>query len=121
MWKRLHHAPPLVDIDPAFNTKYDESKHAAMVALQLKIDRFMHRHYRDVRDVRGLIIEIWPVFDNLGVTKTCRDCACLIDNDTHLPIVYCGVTYGLHGTLIIQKAINPLLDLKQIHQVSDGG
>ena len=27
--KRLHPAPPLEEIDPGFNTPYDESKHAA--------------------------------------------------------------------------------------------
>ena len=119
MRKKLYVSLHLVDTDPAFSKKYDESKHAAKLAHQFQTDRFVSR---------GIIIllvkssfERWTVFDNLGVTKTCRDCACLIDNDTNLPIVCRGLAYNLHITLIIQKAMDPLLDLKQIRQVSDGG
>ena len=77
----------------------------------------MRRHQRDIRE---LIIKMWPVFNNLGVPKAVKNCACLIDTDTRLPIVCRCVTHGPHEILIIKQAINSLLDSKQIRQVSNG-
>ena len=46
----------------------DESEHAAKLAHQLRIGRFVSR------GISVLLVnsssEMWPVFDNLGVTKT---------------------------------------------------
>ena len=86
MRKKLHPAPPLEDIDQAFNTQYDESKHAAKLAIQLKIDHF------------GNIVS---VFADLGVTKAVKNYECSTDTDTHLPIACHGVTYGPHKTPIV--------------------
>ena len=70
MWKKLYVVPPLVDINLAFSKSYDESEHAAKLAHQLQIGRFVSR------GISVLLVnsssEMWPVFDNLGVTKTCK-------------------------------------------------
>ena len=114
MWKMLHPASPLEDIDSAFNTQCDESKHAAKLATQLK---FYHPPLRQQRALHALIKDMLPVFDDLGVIQPVKNYECSIDTGTHPPIAYRGVTYGPHKTPTVESAINKLLTLAQICQV----
>ena len=81
--KSLHPAPPLGEIDPGFYTPYDESKHASKLSAKLKVD---HLTPRQQRALCALIMEMWPVFDDAGVTIPVKDYTCSIDTGTHPPI-----------------------------------
>jgi hypothetical protein len=89
--KRLHPAPCIDSIDPAFNTQYDESKHGEKLARELVIGHLSPVQQRALRD---LIKKYWPVFDELGVIHPVKSYECEIDTGTHPPIACKSVTYG---------------------------
>ena len=49
--KRLHPAPPLYSIDPAFNTRYNESLHGEKLACGLNIEHLSPVQQRTLRDL----------------------------------------------------------------------
>ena len=115
--KRLHPAPPLDSIDPAFNTTYNEAIHGEKLQSQLQLS---HLPQAQQLCVLALVKKYWAVFDDKGVSVPVLDYECHIDTGSHPPISCRKVTYGPLESPKIQKAIDQLLDLHQIHQVFDG-
>ena len=100
--KRLHPAPPLYSIDPAFNTQYDESLHGTKLARELNIEHLSPFHQRALRDLIEMFL---PIFDKRGVIQPVKSYECEIDTWNHPAIVYKSVTYGPLETQKIKKAI----------------
>ena len=98
LWKKLHPALPLEEIDPGFNTLYDESKHGAKSAAELNVDHLTPRQQRALHE---LIIEMWLVFDDAGVAIPAKDYTCSISTGTHPPTACRVDTYGPNETLTV--------------------
>ncbi len=115
--KRKHPARRLDDIDPKFNTQFDEAKHGEQLRKELNIS---HLTPSQQTELTNLIKEFWCVFDSIGLTVPIRDYECEIDTGDAPPVCCKNVHYGQLETPKIERAISQLLALGLIYQVFDG-
>lgn len=116
--KRKHPAPPIDDIDPAFDVTYDEAIHGKQFREEFKPSPLLTPEQN--KELADLIKKYWCVFDTKGLFVPVKDYECDIDTGTAAPIVVRGINYGPHETPILRRCIAKLEQMGHIYQTEKG-
>jgi hypothetical protein len=115
--KCKHPALALDDIDPVFQSTYDETKHGAKLCSKLNLVH-LDKPTQDL--VYQLFQKYWSVFDDKCQFVPIKDYSCVIDTGSTQPISVKKIHCDPRGSPIMQKCIAFLAKLGHIRQVHDG-
>ena len=100
------------DYSPEFQLEYNESIHGEEFRRRAKFPP--NANPKGIKMIKDLIKEYWCCFCEANVPVTIRDYKCHIDTGKSEPTVAKNIRFGIHEKPIMEKAINALLEKKQI-------